>query len=158
MTIEDVDVNKPIEEYSQHKSGKILEAPDTGEKYKVFSRDRYYTTGITSWVGICGIHYYGRIDIRFFSMEKLGDPHVIVGGYLGGLDIDAELKIECTTLITEKHRKIDPERWQLRDTRTKAFLTEADAREAIDNFVKKHLDSWNCTDPIYDDEDDEEID
>lgn len=161
MVIEDVDINKSIEEYSQHKSGEILKAPDTGEEFEVFSRHRYYTTRITSWVGICGVHYYAMIVIHFFSMGRVGAERGGLYGYLGGLDIDDELKIECTTLITEEHRKYDPERWRPRDTRTMAFLTEEGAREAIDNVVKKHLDSWECADPIYDDvdeEDDEEID
>ena len=147
--MQDVEIDKPIEEYASHKPGDILTAPETGKKYEVFE-DRNYSTSIASWVGLCGSHYYGRLNIYIISIGDVGNDDLSYGGYMGGLKIERDIRVEVTTPITEEHRKWDRERFGPDDTITIAFLNEEDAEAAIKAFEEKHLKGWECTDHVDD--------
>lgn len=144
----DVDLVKPIEDYFKHKPGDVLTAPDTGEKY-IINSEKYVTSDITSYdISIGGIHHYPIITVVYLSVSPIDEPDIICMGYLGGLNIDTILTIELTTPLTKKDRRRDPNRYAPHQERTTGFLTEEDAKEAIENFKKKYLLGWRDYDYV----------
>jgi hypothetical protein len=141
MRVQDVDIDKPLEDYFSHKPGEILTAPDTGDKFEVFD-ERYFTTHTTSWIGysIGAIHYYARIELRGISTGYVGSGCGGVSGYLGGLEIENQLIVELTRPITDGEREDDPDRFSKYQTVTHALLTEESAEQVIKDFLEEYKD------------------
>jgi len=57
-----------------------------------------------------------------------------------------------TRPLTTEDRKMEPDRWSPRDTRTTAFLTLGDSKKAIEDFVREHLtgNKWSTLSKLSD--------
>ena len=145
--IQDNDIDRPLADYFSHKPGDILTAPDTGNRYEIFAEHRI-NINITSWaeLEVGAIHWYPRIDLYGISIGDVGNEDMSYGGYLGGLSVEINLTVELTRIITIDDRIKSPERFSKHQIETTAFLSKADAKQAIKDFLKEYdnqLEGWS---------------
>jgi len=138
------ELEKPLQEYFKYKPGKRLIAPKTKENYYICkNHPDQVKIRITTFKGISpgAVHYYCSIEYQPIDVSRDKKGKCRSGGYMGGLEVTTNLRLELTREVTRGDLTSDPDRWNCYSVGdyTPCFNNLDELADSLIPFLEKHL-------------------